>query len=74
MGRQRLKSASQICFKGKVVDLTASLAMSAALLSVEHKIPMADSIILAVTREYAATLWTEDEHLKGLEFVQYKEK
>jgi predicted nucleic acid-binding protein len=57
-----------------VVDLTAPLAMSAALLSVEHRIPMADSIILAVAREYSATLWTQDEHFKGLDFVQFKEK
>jgi predicted nucleic acid-binding protein len=61
-------------FKGQVVDLTAPLAMSAALLSVEHKIPMAASIILAVAQEYSATLWTQDEHLKGLDFVQYQEK
>jgi predicted nucleic acid-binding protein len=60
--------------KGKVVDLTAPLAMSAALLSVEHKLPMADSIILAVARQYSATLWTEDEHFKGLDFVKYQEK
>lgn len=61
-------------FKGRVVDLTAPLAMSAALLSVEHKIPLADSIILAVAQEYSATLWTQDEHFKDLDLVQYKEK
>ncbi len=60
--------------KGKVIDLSAPLCMSAAVLSVEHKIPMADSMILAVAREYSATLWTQDEHFKGLDDVQYKEK
>jgi predicted nucleic acid-binding protein len=59
---------------GKVIDLTAPLAMSAAFLSVEHKLPMADSIILATAREHRATLWTQDEHFKGLENVQYIEK
>jgi predicted nucleic acid-binding protein len=59
-------------FKGRVVDLTAPLALSAALLSAEYKIPMADSIILAVAREYSATLWTQDEHFKGLDSVQYR--
>ena len=59
---------------GKVVDLTAPLAMSAALLSAEHRLPMADSIILATAREYRATLWTQDEHFKDLENVQYIEK
>ncbi len=60
--------------KGNVVDLDASLAMSAAMLSAELKLPMADSIILAVAREHNATLWTQDEHFKGLPGVQYVEK
>jgi predicted nucleic acid-binding protein len=60
--------------KGNVVDLDASLAMSAAMLSAELKLPMADSIILAVAREYNATLWTQDEHFKGLPGVEYVEK
>jgi predicted nucleic acid-binding protein len=59
---------------GKVIDLTAPLAMSAALLSVEYKLPMADSIILATAREHRATLWTQDERFEGLENVQYIEK
>jgi toxin FitB len=60
--------------KGNVVDLDASLAMSAAMLSAELKLPMADSIILAVAREHHATLWTQDEHFKGLPGVKYVEK
>jgi predicted nucleic acid-binding protein len=60
--------------KGKVIDLNAPLAMSAALLSVEHKLPMADSVILASARENHATLWTQDEHFKCLEGVQYIKK
>ncbi len=60
--------------KANVVDLDASLAMSAALLSAELKLPMADSLILAVAREHQATLWTQDEHFKGLPGVQYVEK
>jgi predicted nucleic acid-binding protein len=59
---------------GKVIDLTAPLAMSAALLSFEYKLPMADSIILATAREHRATLWTQDERFEGLENVQYIEK
>jgi len=59
---------------GTVVDLTQQIALAAALLSLEHKLPLADSIILATARAYQATLWTEDEHLKGLPGVQYIEK
>ena len=60
--------------KGEVIDLSTSLAMSAATLSAELKLPMADSIILAVAREYKATLWTQDEHFKDMPGVQYLDK
>lgn len=60
--------------QGRLVDLTASLAMSAAVLSAELKLPMADSFILAAAREHQATLWTQDEHFKDLAGVKYIEK
>jgi predicted nucleic acid-binding protein len=59
--------------KGKVVDLDTSLAMSAAMLSAELKLPMAESIILTVAREFNATLWTQDEHFRSLPSVYYVE-
>lgn len=60
--------------EGTVIDLTASLAMSAAIISAELKLPMADSILLATAREYQATLWTQDEHFDGLVGVKYVRK
>ncbi len=60
--------------KGSVVELTAPLAMEAALLSVELKLPMVDSIILATARLHKATLWTQDEHFAGMENVSYVPK
>jgi predicted nucleic acid-binding protein len=60
--------------EGRVVDLDDSLALFAAELSYELKLPLADSIILATARLHQATLWTQDEHFKGLEGVQYIEK
>ena len=57
--------------QGEIVDLTSSLVMSAAKLSAELKLPMADSIILAVGRTRNATLWTQDEHFKDLDGVKY---
>jgi toxin FitB len=56
---------------GKVIDLTREIAITAAALSIEHKIPMADSLILASAYQFNATLWTQDEHFKGLENVKY---
>ena len=60
--------------KGEVIELSTSLAMSAALLSAELKLPMADSIILAIAKETNATLWTQDEHFRDLPGVHYIEK
>ena len=59
---------------GKIVDLTQEIALADAVLSIEHKLPMADSIILATAQAYDATLWTQDEHFKDIPGVQYIEK
>ena len=55
-----------------VVDLDTPIALRAAKLSVEHRLPMADSIILATARSYEATLWTQDSDLEDLLGVQYR--
>ena len=60
--------------QGKIVEIDESLALSAAKLSAELKLPMADSLILATTRANNATLWTQDEHFKDLNGVKYIEK
>ena len=57
--------------RGHVVDLTSRLAMSAASLSLEYSMPMADSIILASAIEYNATVWTQDVDFKGIKNVKY---
>lgn len=60
--------------QGTVVDLDAPLALSAARISFETKLPMADSIILATARTYRATVWTQDADFKGLSGVQYRKR
>jgi len=57
--------------KGRVVDLTASMAIAASKISLEHKIPMADSIILATAKEFEATIWTQDSDFKNIDGVKY---
>jgi predicted nucleic acid-binding protein len=55
----------------KVVELDASLALAAAELSVEYKLPMADSIILATARVFDATVWTQDTDFAAIAGVEY---
>ena len=57
--------------QGSVVSLNANLSILSAKLSIEHHIPMANSIILATARAHEATLWTQDSDFQGIEGVQY---
>lgn len=76
--RQRNESAGlqavALMKQGQVIDLTTNISMTAAKLSIDHNIPMADSIILATGRLYQATVWTQDTDFKGLEGVKYIQK
>ncbi len=68
-----LQAIAVMC-QGKVIELDTRLALSAARISVELRMPMADSIMLATSHAYNATLWTQDEDFKRIEGVQYIEK
>jgi len=58
--------------QGRVVEVTEAIALRAALISLKHRLPMADSLILATSWSEQATLWTQDEHFVGLPGVEYK--
>ena len=60
--------------QGTVVDLDARLALDAARISIKHKLPMADSIILAAAQACEATLWTQDDDFKNIPGVQFCRK
>ena len=57
--------------QGAVVDLNATLALAAAKLSADLKLPMADSIMLATARAFDATLWSQDADFEGMDGVRY---
>lgn len=60
--------------KGSVVDLTDSISMDAAKLSLKHSLPMADSIILATADAYQGVIWTQDSDFTNLERVKFFQK
>ena len=66
--------AVAMMYDGKIVDLDREIALIAAELSFELKLPMADSIILATARANDAILWTQDMHFNGLARVKYIKK
>jgi predicted nucleic acid-binding protein len=63
--------AVAVMMQGRVVDLDPVLALSAAAISTDLRLPMADSIILATARAYGATLWTQDADFENIEGVRY---
>ena len=74
LGERRALEAMALMQQGSMVELDATLAMSAARLSLELKLPMADSIVYATARAHEATLWTQDDDFVRLEGVKYLAK
>ena len=60
--------------QGLIINLTPDLAIYAAKLGHDQKLPLADSLIWATTQAFDAILWTQDVHFKGFEKVRYFSK
>ena len=60
--------------QGRLIPVDEVVALQAAKLGSEHRLPMADSLILATARAYDATLWTQDADFDGIEGVRYRAK
>lgn len=58
----------------KVVEITSSISILAAKLSIKLKIPMADSLIYATAKIYSAIVWTQDSDFENLEGIKYFKK
>ncbi len=57
--------------QGTVIELSSETALHASKISLDYRLPMADSIIYATALEHDATIWTQDEHFKDLKNVKY---
>lgn len=57
--------------QGEVIDLDASLALMAGKLGVEHKLPLADSVVYATAQLVGGVLWTQDGDFEGLPDVEF---
>jgi predicted nucleic acid-binding protein len=60
--------------QAKVVDVNLRIAIQAAKLSYEQKVPMADSLIYITARQYNAIVWTQDIDFKNLKGVKFFKK
>lgn len=55
--------------QGAIVDIDFAIALSAAKIGHELKLPLADSLILACARAHNAMLYTQDSDFDGIEGV-----
>ena len=60
--------------QGNVAEMDAAIALTAARLGIEHKLPLADSVVLATARHHGAQVWTQDADFEGLEGVHFTPK
>jgi predicted nucleic acid-binding protein len=60
--------------QAKVVEVNTSIAISAAKISFEKNIPMADSLIYTTARLFNATVWTQDYDFTDLDGVKFIKK
>lgn len=63
-----------VMLRGHVVAVTDTIALDAAALSVEYRLPLADSILLATARAHGAQLITQDAHFREIPGVLYYPK
>jgi len=70
-GEHTALQALALMEQGEVIALDTSLMLRAAHLGQSHKLPLADSVILATARAHRAIVWTQDGDFEGLEGVRY---
>jgi toxin FitB len=57
--------------KTHIIQLTESIALSAADMSLKHALPMADAIVYATAMEEGGKVVTSDAHFKNLDNVVF---
>lgn len=70
-GENEALQVAALMGQGEIVEIGSELALLAAKISVEEKIPMADSLIYAVAVDRKAMLWTQDADLKNFPNVKF---
>lgn len=74
VGKQDALNALGQMQMAKIIGVHTNAALTAANFSMEHKLAMADALILAIAKQAGATLWTQDADFKGMDGVKYFKK
>jgi predicted nucleic acid-binding protein len=73
-GEEAALQATALMQQGTVAGLDAPVALFAARVGIEERLPLADSIMLGTARAYDALLWTQDADFEGKYAVEYRPK
>ena len=73
-GEDAALQAVALMQQGRVIDLDSGIAVTAAKIGHEIKLPMADAVIVATARIHHAVIWTQDSDLKDVEGVKFVKK
>ena len=73
-GEDMALQAATLMQQGPIIVLDTALSLSAAKISADLKLPLADSIIIATGRIHHAVIWTQDADFEGLSGVKYVRK
>ncbi len=73
-GEDAALQVAALLHQGQIVALDSGLALAAAKVGLENKLPLADSVIFATAQQFGATLWTMDADFDGLPNVRYVAK
>jgi len=73
-GEDSALQAAALMRQGRVADLTPDIALRAAKLSLEFRLPMADSIVLATGEAHGALIWTQDADFERFSSVKFFRK
>jgi predicted nucleic acid-binding protein len=71
-GEEEALRAVSVLHGGTIIALSVDLAVLAAGISYELKLPMADSLILATAQAHNAVIWTQDSDFRGLPNVKFR--
>jgi predicted nucleic acid-binding protein len=70
-GEQAALAGAGLMLQARIQDLDARLAIAAAKLSIDLKLALADSVVLATAQLHRATLWTQDADFESMPDVRY---
>jgi predicted nucleic acid-binding protein len=71
-GEEEALRAVSALHGGTIIAISAELAVLAAGISYELKLPMADSLILATAQAHNAVIWTQDADFRDLPNVKFR--